>query len=274
VEAWIHNAISIFTGPAKSIVHGYYGSPARYSYYDGCSTGGAQGFSLAQFHPDLFDGIYAGSPGNWYSHLALSFLWNAVNTQNESQIPLNTLNAITAAVLDECDTLDGVQDGMLENPLMCKFDINSMSCNSSTANASSCLTDSQLGAAKKIYAGPTSTINGDEIYPGFTIGSEASWFGQEGIIDSLADDFSIPLLQNLVYDSLHYNAVDFNFGSNVADMDSNCGQYIDAITTDLSAFKNHGGKIIVTQGNTITSVYTSIYNVYLRFLIQSTAYNT
>lgn len=81
VRAWIHNAISILYQPSKSLVHQYYGSPARYSYYVGCSTGGAQGFALAQFHPELFDGIYAGSPGNWYSHLALSFLWNDLKTQ-------------------------------------------------------------------------------------------------------------------------------------------------------------------------------------------------
>jgi len=81
VEAWIHNAISIFTPLAKSLVALYYGQEARYSYYSGCSTGGAQGFALAQYHPELFDGIVAGSPGNWYSHLALSFLWNGLKAQ-------------------------------------------------------------------------------------------------------------------------------------------------------------------------------------------------
>jgi hypothetical protein len=80
VEAWIHNAISLFTPAARVIAETYYGTPAKYSYYDGCSTGGAQGYALAQYHPDLFDGIFAGSPGNWYSHLALSFLWNAQQT--------------------------------------------------------------------------------------------------------------------------------------------------------------------------------------------------
>lgn len=73
--AWIHNSIAYFTPPTKSLVAQYYGQAPSYSYYKGCSTGGAQGFALAQFYPDMFDGIVAGSPGNWYSHLALSFLW-------------------------------------------------------------------------------------------------------------------------------------------------------------------------------------------------------
>lgn len=247
VEAWIHNAISIFTGPAKSIVEQYYGESARFSYYDGCSTGGAQGFALAQFHPELFDGIYAGSPGNWYSHLALSFLWNAVKTQGAANIPQTTLDAITAAVLEKCDALDGVKDNMLENPLKCKFDINTLACNSSSAstNASTCLTTVQLEAAKAIYAGPTSSINGTELYPGFSVGSEASWLSQEG---SLANAFSIPILQNIVFDNLSYDFLEFNWGSDVRAVDDKVGRYIDEISTNLSAFKNKGGKMMVTQG--------------------------
>jgi feruloyl esterase len=80
VEAWIHNAIALFTPVSRAIIDAYYGSTIKYSYYDGCSTGGAQGFALVQYHPELFDGVVAGSPGNWYSHLALSFLWNAQKT--------------------------------------------------------------------------------------------------------------------------------------------------------------------------------------------------
>jgi feruloyl esterase len=258
VEGWIHNGISIFTGPAKAIIESYYGAPVRYSYYDGCSTGGAQGFALAQFHPDLFDGIYAGSPGSWYSHLSLSFLWNGIKTLNASQIPQTTLDAITAAVLDQCDTLDGVEDRMLENPLLCNFDIDTMSCNSPTANASACLTAAQLTAAKEIYAGPTSAINGAEIYPGFTVGSETSWFDQEGISASLASAFSIPILQNIVFDNLNYDPLDFNFGTDVTSVDEKVGQYIDEITTDLSVFRNAGGKLIVTQGNKDAFICTSI----------------
>lgn len=81
VKAWIHNSIAYFTPVARKIAAKFYRSPPKHSYYEGCSTGGAQGFALAQFHPHLFDGIIAGCPGNWYSHLALSFLWNAQVTQ-------------------------------------------------------------------------------------------------------------------------------------------------------------------------------------------------
>lgn len=63
VTAWIHDAVSLFTPAARAMVAGFYGKEAEYSYYVGCSTGGAQGFALAQYHPELFDGIVAGCPG-------------------------------------------------------------------------------------------------------------------------------------------------------------------------------------------------------------------
>lgn len=74
----------MFTEPAKKIARSYYSQKPR-MYYAGCSTGGAQGFALAQFHPDVFEGIYAGSPGNYYSHLMLSFLWNGLNSNVSPQ---------------------------------------------------------------------------------------------------------------------------------------------------------------------------------------------
>jgi len=77
---WIHNSIATFTAPAKQLTTHYYRRAPRKMYYYGCSTGGAQGFALAQYHPDVFDGIVAGSPGNYYSHLILSFLWNGLNS--------------------------------------------------------------------------------------------------------------------------------------------------------------------------------------------------
>lgn len=243
-EAWIHNAISIFTPSAKSIVQAYYGTPARYSYYNGCSTGGAQGFALAQFHPALFDGIYAGSPGNYYAHLALSFLWNYVKTQGSGYMPQKTLTAITDAVIAQCDALDGVTDGMLENPLNCPFNISTLACTSTNDHAT-CLTAAQLAGAKDIYRGPSSTTNGARLYPGFSFGTESSWLSQETL---LARSFSIPILQNMVYNNLDYDYMTFDFDKDVPTLDSKAGQYIDEVTTDLSSFKNGGGKMLVTQG--------------------------
>ncbi|OQO06221.1 hypothetical protein B0A48_08809 [Cryoendolithus antarcticus] len=246
VTAWIHDAISLYTPAAKALVAAYYGHEARHAYYDGCSTGGAQGFTLAQYHPQLFDGIFAGSPGNWYSHLALSFLWNAQATAtNASKLSQDTINFITNATLDACDLNDGVADRLIENPLSCDFTIDRLACNASAANSSACLSPAQLAAAKAIYAGPLRPDNGTQLYPGFDIGSESYWLYQE---DFLSTAFSVPILHNLVYGNLSYDASNFDWASNVADLDAKAGTLIDEISPDPSAFKDRGGKLLVTQG--------------------------
>lgn len=244
VEAWIHNSIAYFTLSAKALTESFYGQTVNKSYYIGCSTGGAQGFALAQFHPELFDGIVAGCPGNWYSHLALSFLWNSQKTQGPSFLPQETLDLITHTALAQCDLNDGVEDGVIENPLLCDFDITSLKCASGETNSSTCLTDLQLKTAQLIYSGPVDARTNTSLYPGFSLGSETEWMFQEV---TLADAFSIPLLQNLVFNNLSYDANTFNWGSDVDAMDEMAGTLIDEISPDLSAFHNAGGKMIVMQ---------------------------
>ncbi|KXT09308.1 hypothetical protein AC579_264 [Pseudocercospora musae] len=212
LEAWIHNAISFFTPAAKALIVGYYAKPLRYSYDTGCSTGGAQGYARAQLHPELFDGIYAGCLGNWYSHLALSFLWNAQQTDTkERNLTQARLTFIRDAVVDACDENDGVKDGLIENPLTCKFDIDTLLCTidqGPNANETvTCLTSDQLDAVEAVYAGPKRSDTGAEVYPGFSFGSESEWLHQEG---ELANAFSIPILQNVVINNLSYDANTFN----------------------------------------------------------------
>ncbi|KAK2007652.1 tannase and feruloyl esterase [Colletotrichum eremochloae] len=245
VLAWIRNSIALFTPPAKSITGIYYETPPHHAYYKGCSTGGAQGFALAEFHPELFDGIAAGCPGNWYSHLALSFLWNQQATLGSGFLPQEALDNIRNAVLDQCDALDGVKDRVLENPLACKFDIESLACKAGTANSSTCLTPRQIVAAKEIYAGPRHSETNTSLYPGFDLGSESEWMFQEG---RLSLSFSLPLLQNMVFDDLGYNGSTFDWAADVDAMDEKVGSLIDAISPNLTSYKTKGGKLLVTQG--------------------------
>ncbi|KAK8109906.1 hypothetical protein PG999_008043 [Apiospora kogelbergensis] len=244
VKAWIHNSIAQFTPVAKSLAEKFYAKPAKHSYYVGCSTGGAQGFALAQHHPGLFDGIIAGCPGNWYSHLALSFLWNAQKTKGASFLSQSALDLITKSALAQCDAIDGVEDGVMENPLLCDFDVNTLACDAEAADPTKCLTGVQLAAAKDIYAGPVDSRTNASLYPGFSVGSETQWAMQEG---DLAEAFAVPILQNMVFDNLTYDSDSFNWGSDVDLLDERVGTFIDEISPDLSAFQKAGGKMIVMQ---------------------------
>ncbi|KAK7565291.1 tannase and feruloyl esterase [Phyllosticta paracitricarpa] len=246
VKAWIHDSIALLTPVAKQLVQTYYDEPAKYSYFAGCSTGGGQGFALSQRHPELFDGIYAGSPGNWYSHLMLSFLWNAQKTKGDAYLSQDLLNHITSKVIEACDLDDGAADQLVQNPLSCKFDIDTLACEPGAPNSTTCLSDVQLQAAKAIYAGPKDARDGAVVYPGFTLGSEAVWAeGQEG---ALADSYATALLQNLVFNNLNWSTDSFNWASDIDKVDEFAGLLIDSTSTDLVSFKERGGKMIVSQG--------------------------
>lgn len=147
-------------------------------------------------------------------------------------------------MITQCDEIDGVKDGLIENPLICDFDITTLAC-STGSNLSMCLSDLQIEAAQQIYAGPHDVRTNASLYPGMGVTSEVEWLAQLG---SLAEAFSIPILQNLVFSNLNYDASTFNWGSDVDLVDQRAGALIDEISPDLSAFQARGGKLIVTQG--------------------------
>ncbi|KAI0022458.1 tannase and feruloyl esterase [Xylariomycetidae sp. FL0641] len=255
VKAWIHNAISLFTPLAKSMTAKYYEREPRYMYYNGCSTGGGQGFALAQYHPDLFDGIFAGSPGNYYDSLMLSTLWNAEALSGDGYLSQAELNFTTQAVLDACDGLDGVQDGIIENPLACPFDVETLACEegekvagrgSANDDTVDCLTSAQIRALKAVYAGPTTADTHESIYPGFSLGSEKQWFK---LATDMADQYGMPVMQNLVYNNLSWDRSSFGWTRDeVRLVHERAGRFIDETSTDLGGFRRRNGKMLTTQG--------------------------
>ena len=153
---------------------------------------------------------------------------------------------MTSAVVAVCDRQNGVNDGVVDNPAACVFDVNTFACGAvrPTLNSTTCLTATQLATAKAIYAGPVNSVTGAQLYPGFSLGSESSWISQETI---LADAFTIPLLQNVVYNNLNYNASTFNFGTDVVAVNTKLSPLIDAINPDLRQYHKRGGKLLSVQ---------------------------
>lgn len=141
--------------------------------------------------------------------------------------------------------MDGVEDRVLENPLACDFDLDGLACEDPTSNTSTCLTPEQLAAAKEIYAGPRHSKTNVSLYPGFDLGSESEWMFQQG---RLSLSFSLPLLQNMVFNDLSYNGTAFDWAADVDALDEKVGSLIDAISPNLTSFKMNGGKLLVTQG--------------------------
>jgi feruloyl esterase len=247
-KALIRNAISIFTPLAKLLTAKYYGKEPKYSYFNGCSVGGAQGLALARYHPDLYDGIHSGAPGADHDNLILSFLWN-YRAQENNVLPQEALNLVTNAVLDLCDSQDGVNDRLLTNPLECPFRIESLACNATSfqINGTTCLTEAQLAAFRAVYAGPQISDTHEQIYTGYDLGSEVEW--SFPIKNGLSELYTVPMLQNLVYRDTTWDPTTFNFTSaDVRYVEKRAGPLIDVSDADLSVYKARRGKILGTHG--------------------------
>ncbi len=136
---------------SKRVIAIFYGTTAKFSYWVGCSTGGRQGLQEIQRYPDDFQGVIAGDPANPRTGQAFEAMWiaNAVLRDPSSFIPAAKYPVIHKAVLDACDALDGVKDGVLDDPRKCHFDPGVLACKA--GDGPDCLTAAQVEAVKKIY---------------------------------------------------------------------------------------------------------------------------
>jgi len=173
-----YRGVHEMTVKSKGIVQTFYGQAAKYSYFNGCSTGGKEGLMEAQRYPADYDGIVTGHPNFAQIHNRAQYVWNAQVTfaNPESALPRTKLDLINKAVLATCDKLDGVVDGVVGDPLRCPFEPRSLICKPGEDGAT-CLTAPQVTALEKIYAGPRNSRTGQEVYPGFVKGSELGWAG-------------------------------------------------------------------------------------------------
>ncbi|RPH58950.1 MAG: tannase/feruloyl esterase family alpha/beta hydrolase, partial [Acidobacteria bacterium] len=134
-----YRSVHDMTVAAKTVISQFYGNAPRFSYWNGCSAGGRQGLKEAQRFPTDFDGIIAGAPASdWTGRAAQSLrVSQAVHKEEDSYIPPAKYPIIRNAVLQACDMLDGVKDGVLEDPTRCKFDPGVLACKG--ADDASCL---------------------------------------------------------------------------------------------------------------------------------------
>ncbi len=234
------------TVKAKAIIAAFYGHGPRLSYWVGCSSGGRQGLKEAQKFPNDYDGIVAGAPANNWTHLMASALWVGQATLKDvaSYIPPSKYPVIHRAVLDACDALDGVQDGVIENPMRCRFDPKVLECKGE--DAPTCLTAPQVEAARKIYGGAKHPRTGQEIYPGLEPGSELGWAPMAGGPKPFA--ISEDHFKYVVFSDPNWDFRFFNFDSGVEITDKLDGGTINATDPDLRKFESHGGKLIQYHG--------------------------
>jgi feruloyl esterase len=239
-----YRAVHEMTVDAKAVITQHYGGAAKESYWNGCSTGGRQGLKEAQTFPADYDGIIAGAPANYMTHLLSHSIWVAQASLKDaaSLIPREKYATVHKAVLDACDALDGVKDGVIEDPMRCHFDPKAIQC--AGADAPTCLTAPQVEAARKIYA-PATNSKGVVLFPGLEPGSEPGWAGLAGPapLSIAATYFKFAVFKNPDWD---FKTLDFD--TDVAMLDTRDDGLLNATDPNLKAFFSRGGKLLMYHG--------------------------
>lgn len=283
-----YNSIGQVTPVAKAIIATYYGKPPHYSYFLGCSKGGQEAMQASQRYGDEFDGIVAGDPGFDLPRAALAEAWStqafAVAAQAVSPgsvdadgNPLlytafspSALRLVANAVLQACDSLDGLQDHMIFNQAACAFDPAVLQC--SGAPDDSCLTPAQVAALHKFFAGPEDS-QGRPLYSDWpydsgiassgwalwTTGAPSGTAVNNALNTTLGLTasrylFTTPPDPRLSMFTVNMDAfaraiaatgVDPSTGVDYA---ASAVEFMTADSTALDTFKDHGGKLILYHG--------------------------
>ena len=236
---------------AKALLRSYYGEAATRSYFFGCSNGGRQGLMEAQRFPDDFDGIVAGAPAADFVGIVTQFIKDSQTAFPDaaSLTPMFTpdvLKSVETQILDKCDALDGVKDGVMEDPRRCTVD----------PGALTGLTDRQRAALKNIYG--ETAARGTVIYPAQPVGGEGGDDGWAAWITgsakppvpngpSLRFAFGTQFFKYFVFNDPHWDYTRYEIANARTDA-KRAGLFLSATDPDLSVFKAKGKKLIVWHG--------------------------
>lgn len=262
-----YQAVQRTTDEAKIVIDRFYGRAPEYSYFMGCSTGGREAMLAAQRLPFEFDGIVAGDPSFNLTRIAANQVFSLQTVARiaprgaDGQPDLSRaftdsqLGAVADAVTAECDALDGLADGMINDFEGCGFDPASLQCEAGGGEGGlQCLAEEQVHALQAIFGGARNS-QGDSLYGAFTFDTgiaNPAWRSMH-----LGTDGRPPANATLGADTLRLFAMtpphpgldplEFDFDSDMA-LTIETAAINDAVATLHSSFAGRGGKLIVYHG--------------------------
>jgi feruloyl esterase len=236
---------------ARTFIKAFYGRTAHHSYFTGCSTGGQQALVNVQRYPDDYDGVLVGAPAQDRTHIHMSFLWNwnALVETPGAKLSGAKLDLVHAAIVKACGNgRDGGAPGddYLTDPRGCRFeDVAVPRCDA--GDKADCLTDAQRLALRRVYDGAVNPRSGERIYPPLAIGAETTPPGLEAQQrQTWPRQMFYPFYWALGRDG--FQPASFDFDRDVDRIDGVLAGLLNANSTDLSAFRRRGGKILWYHG--------------------------
>ena len=259
---YAYRAVHVTADLAKKVAANYYGQPVQFSYWNSCSNGGRQGLLEAQRYPDDFDGIVANAPWVDQTGFTVGAIWNQ-KVMTQAPVSPAKMMLVAQKVMEKCDAIDGLKDGLIDDPRACRFDAaRDVPACSAGADGADCLTPAQAATINAVYAGPTS--NGKPLMSGFMPGSEAVTTNAAGATNSgwvgaivpaqpgaKPADFNLAegVMRYLILDPprAEYDSMTFDYDRDPALL-ARWSKLADAKDADLSRFRRSGGKLIMTYG--------------------------
>ena len=268
-----HDAAMVLIGRA-------YGEPPRFSYFTGTSQGGREALTVAQRYPADYDGIIANVPIVNFSSLMLApELIRIQEKPSANQVTRAKVNAIRAEFLRQCDHLDGLTDGVINNYMACRaiFDVtrhatknpwaakrcpNNVDPDPSDASAQACLTDGEISTLEFIYRRypfATPLAHGVKSFgmwvpttdpSGSGLIADVRYKGQEGAAPDAPVHTHLGVLgvTGFLMQDLSANPLDYQEGGQWSHRREELSAVLDSTDPDLRPFERRGGKMIVTIG--------------------------
>jgi hypothetical protein len=253
-----YRGVHVTAVAAKALIAKYYGRPPKFSYFAGCSDGGREALMEAQRFPADFNGITAGAPAmNFTTQNTFYHAWNArVNTDADGHAVLTAekLPILHAAAVTACDALDGLKDGLISEPRLCRFDPAVVECKPGQDQAT-CLTTAQVETARQVYRGARDSKGRQLVIGGPQPGSELAWRGvfvpNSPTQPTMSGQISLDTIRYMIYPETlpaSFSLADFQFTEQTFDGIKPAHPIYDATDPDLSAFSSAGGKLILWHG--------------------------
>jgi feruloyl esterase len=260
---YAYRAVHVTAVTAKELANRYYARPVNTAYWNSCSNGGRQGLVEAQRYPADFDGIVANAPWVDQTGFTIGAIWNQ-RAFAETHVSADKLALVAERAMRQCDAVDGLRDGLIDDPRRCSFNVarDVPTCATASGAADACLTPAEAAAVQKVYDGPQA--RGKTIFPGFEIGSEAvlprpngpatsGWIGLIAPAEAGggAADFGLAegTMRYLVFEppQPQWDFKTFDFARDPQKLER-WGKLANATDTNLRDFRARGGKLLITYG--------------------------
>jgi len=244
---------------AKKVIATFYGQPVDHAYLQGCSGGGRSALMEALRFPDDYDGIIAGAPTLGWIRATLPWAVAVTRKQKKHPLTAESLPLLAANSKQQCDKLDGLEDGLISNPQACTLDVlklDKLQCHK--GQEKNCLSKGQIETASFIYEGLKNDA-GEIVYNGIYPGDEdqGGWMmwitGIPGApipapgSPANAYESMVSVLSNFYYEDPTFKLEDFDPIKDQAEL-ARMAAAVELPAPDFTQFNNSNAKLFIYHG--------------------------